>query len=60
MQKALVLAAMIVSGLLLLLFLLDAILAFPFRQPSLTLDILFILGAGMVFYLAFETYREGV
>ena len=58
MPKVLVLAAFVISALLFIVFLADALIAFPFRRPSLVLDILFIIGAALIGYLAFETYRE--
>lgn len=58
MPRALVLAVMIVSGLVLLVFVLDAALGIPLRRPSLVADILFATAAAIIFYLAFETYRE--
>jgi len=55
-EKVLTYAAMIVAGLVCLIFLLDATLAVLGR--NLVLDILFILGGAFVIWQGFETSRE--
>jgi dolichyl-phosphate-mannose--protein O-mannosyl transferase len=55
-EKVLTYAAMIVAGLVGLIFLLDATLAVLGR--NIVLDILFILGAAFVVWQGFETSRE--
>jgi hypothetical protein len=55
-EKVLTYAAMIVAGLVCLIFLLDATLAILGR--NLVLDILFILGGAFVLWQGFETTRE--
>jgi dolichyl-phosphate-mannose--protein O-mannosyl transferase len=55
-EKVLTYAAMIVAGLVALIFLLDAALAVLGR--NIVLDILFILGAAFVIWQGFETSRE--
>lgn len=55
-EKVLTYAAMIVAGLVSLIFLLDATLAVLGR--NLVLDILFILGGAFVIWQGFETSRE--
>ncbi len=57
-EKILTLSAMIVAGLLTLIFLLDAALGLPFGRQSIVLDILFILGGAFILWQGFETYRE--
>jgi threonine/homoserine/homoserine lactone efflux protein len=56
-QKILCYAAMIVAGLVCLLFTLDATLSI-FGRYSLVLDILFILGGAFVIWQGIETARE--
>lgn len=58
LEKVLTFAAMIVAGLLTLIFLLDAGLGIPFGRQSLVLDILFIVGGALILWQGFETYRE--
>lgn len=58
LEKVLTFAAMIIAGLLTLIFLLDAALGIPFGRQSIVLDILFILGGAFVLWQSFETYRE--
>jgi hypothetical protein len=54
--KLLCYAAMVVAGLVCLIFLLDAGLAILGR--NIALDVLFILGAAFVLWQALETTRE--
>ncbi len=64
LPKALVLGAIIVAGIVAFLFLLDLITSFfmdpaiPFKCPSRFADVLFVLSAGAILYLGYETYRE--
>ena len=58
MEKWLCLGSMGVAGLLLLLFLLDMILAFPFGGASIGVDIFGILACGVVLYLGYDAYRD--
>jgi hypothetical protein len=55
-DKVLTYAAMIVAGLVCLIFLLDLALAILGR--NVVLDILFIFGAAFVLWQGFETSRE--
>jgi threonine/homoserine/homoserine lactone efflux protein len=57
-EKVLCLVAMVIAGLLTLLFLLDAALGMPFGRVSLLLDILFIIGGAFVLWQGYDTYRE--
>jgi hypothetical protein len=58
MEKWLCWASMGVSGLLLLLFLLDLFLSFPFGGLSKVVDVLGILCCGMVLYLAWDAFKD--
>lgn len=55
-DKVLTYAAMIIAGLVALIFVLDAALAVLGR--NIVLDILFILGAAFIIWQGFETTRE--
>ncbi len=57
-EKTLTLGAMILAGLLTLLFLLDAAAGIPFGRQSIVLDVLFIIGGAFILWQGFETYRE--
>jgi hypothetical protein len=57
-EKILCMGAMIVAGLLTLLFLLDAALGIPFSRASIVLDVLFIIGGAFVLWQGYMTYRE--
>ncbi len=46
------------AGLLALLFLLDMVLGMPFGGVSFLVDILGLLAAGLVLYLAFDAFRD--
>ncbi len=56
-EKILCYGAMVVAGLVVVLFLLDILLK-VFGGQSLVLDICFILGAALVLWQGFETSRE--
>lgn len=57
-EKLLTIASLVVAGLVVLIFLLDATLGVPFNRPSLVLDIMFILGGAFVLWQGIETYLE--
>lgn len=57
-EKVLTWVALIVAGLVALIFLLDLIAGVPFGRGSLVLDILFLIGAAFVIYQGVETWRE--
>jgi threonine/homoserine/homoserine lactone efflux protein len=59
MPKILAISGMIVAGLLLLFFGLDASLSI-FKRPSLVMDILFLISAALLGYMSWSTYREVV
>ena len=58
MDKWLCWGSMGVSGLLLLLFLLDLFLSMPFGGISKVVDIFGILASGIVLFLAIDAFRD--
>jgi hypothetical protein len=58
MEKGLCWAAMGISGLLLVLFLLDLFLGFPFGKLSLVVDVLGVLACGIILYTAFDAFKD--
>jgi hypothetical protein len=58
MEKRLCYGSMGVSGFLLLLFLLDLILGFPFGRINGFVDVLGIIASGLVLYLAYDAFRD--
>lgn len=58
MEKWLCWGSMGAAGLVCLLFLLDLIFGVPFGQISRVVDIISILGSGLVFYLAWDALRD--
>ena len=58
MEKWLCWGSMGVAGLLLLLFLLDLTLAFPFSRVNLLVDIFGLIASGLVFYLAYDAFKD--
>ena len=58
MEKWLCWASMGVSGFLLLLFLLDILLKFPFGGLSTVVDIFGILSCAAVCYLAWDAFKD--
>ncbi|HEX4144901.1 MAG TPA: hypothetical protein VHY91_15460 [Pirellulales bacterium] len=59
MPKILAISGMVVAGLILLFFGLDAALSI-FKRPSLVMDVLFLISAAMLGYMSWSTYREVV
>lgn len=57
-EKVLCMAAMIIAGLLTLIFLLDAAIQIPFGRASLVFDILVIIGGSFIIWQGIETYKE--
>jgi uncharacterized membrane protein len=57
-EKILCWVAMIVAGLVTLIFLLDAALGLPFSRANIVLDIIFVIGGAFVLWQGFETYKE--
>jgi hypothetical protein len=58
MEKWLCFGSMGVAGLLLLLFLLDVVLGFPFGGTSVVVDVFGVLVCGIVLYLAYDAFRD--
>ncbi|MBI3838846.1 MAG: hypothetical protein HY288_13065 [Planctomycetia bacterium] len=58
MPKVLAISGMVVAGLLLLMFGLDLAASVPFSHASRMMDIIFLLCAGILGYMSWNTYRE--
>jgi len=59
MEKGLCYGALGVSGLMLLIFLLDMFFSFPFGGSYfIAMDVFGVLASGIVGYLAYNTFRE--
>ena len=58
MPKALCLTGMVIAIVVLLLFLLDLILKFPFQRASALMDIVFTLCAAILGFISWTTFRE--
>jgi len=58
MEKWLCRGTMGLSGLLLLLFVLDLVLRIPFGGLSRVVDILGLLSCGMVLYLGWDAFKD--
>jgi hypothetical protein len=58
MEKWLCWSSMGIAGLLILLFLMDMIVGFPFGGISWAIDIVCILASALVLYLGYDAYRE--
>jgi hypothetical protein len=58
MEKWLCWGSMGVSGLLLLLFLIDILLKFPFGGLSIIVNILGILSCAIVLYLSWDAFKD--
>jgi threonine/homoserine/homoserine lactone efflux protein len=58
MEKRLCWGAIGVAGVVLFLFLLDLLVSFPFGGISPVVDIISILGSGLVLFLAWDALRD--
>jgi len=58
MPKVLCLAGMVIAILILVLFLLDLALKFPFNRISLMMDVVFVVCALGLGYISWSTLRE--
>ena len=58
MEKWLCWGSMGVAGLLLLLFLLDMFLDFPFNGVSKAVDFFGLVASGLVLYLAYDAFKD--
>jgi hypothetical protein len=58
MEKWLCWASMGVSGGLLLLFLLDLFLSFPFAGLNKFVDVVCVLACGLVLYLSWDAFKD--
>ena len=58
MEKWLCRGSLGVAGLLLVLFLLDLVLGFPFQRVNTTVDIFGILASGLVLYLSWDAFKD--
>jgi hypothetical protein len=58
MEKWLCLGAMGVAGLLLLVFILDLSIQVPFGRLSGAVDVCTIIASALVFYMAFDAYKD--
>lgn len=58
MPKAMCIAGLVVSALIVLLFGLDLLLGWPFGKASTTVDVGFLIAALLLAYASWTTYRE--
>ncbi len=58
MEKWLCWGSMGVAGLLLLLFLLDIALGFPFHKVNVTVDVFGAIASVLVLYLAWDAFKD--
>lgn len=58
MAKAMTIAGMAIAGLIGLVFTLDLALGIPFRRASVVTDVVFVISAGIVGFLAWSAFRE--
>lgn len=58
MTKNVILGSMGVCGLVALASLVDIFTSVPFGGFSIVMDVMFIIGAAIITYMGWETYRE--
>ncbi len=58
MPKVLTIVGMVIAVLILLLFLVDLAIGFPFHRAYWLMDALFVVCAGILGYLSWSTFAE--
>lgn len=58
MARKLTMVAMGVAGVVALICIVDLAAGFPFGRYSVMMDVLYLISAGLIGYMGFETYRE--
>lgn len=58
MGRKLVVASMAAAGLVALVCIFDLAFAFPFGKFSILMDVLYLISAGIIGYMGFDTYQE--
>lgn len=58
MARKLILVAMGVAAVVALICIADLAAAIPFGRYSVMMDVLYLISAGLIGYMGFETYRE--
>ena len=58
MPKALCMSAMVISGIIGLIFAADLVIGLPFDRASRTMDVCFLFCAATTAFLAWSTFRE--
>jgi hypothetical protein len=58
MPKALTISAMVIAGLLFLLFGLDLAVGIPFGQASMMMDVGVVVSSALLGYMSWSVYRE--
>lgn len=58
LKKILCMAAMVIAGVLGIVFLLDLALGMPFGRSDITTDILVVVAAGLLIWQGVETWLE--
>ena len=58
MPKKIVIASMVVAGLVGVASVVDMAIGWPFGKVSMVMDVMFLLSAAAVGYMAFESFRE--
>lgn len=56
-RKRMIIVSWIIAGIVLALAVADLAIAFPFGR-QMVMDILFLLGAALVAYLAYDAYKD--
>ena len=57
-SKNMIIGSWVVAGLVALIAILDLALAIPFNRESVVMDVLFLLGAGVIFYMGWDAFQD--
>ena len=57
-SKNMIIGSWVVAGLVALVAILDLALGIPFNRDMVIMDVLFLIGAGVIFYMGWDAFQD--
>ena len=57
-SKNMIIGSWVVAGLVALVAILDLALAIPFNREMVIMDVLFLIGAAVIFYMGWDAFQD--
>lgn len=57
-SKNMIIGSWVVAGLVALIAILDLALGIPFNRQSIVMDVLFLIGAGVIIYMGWDAFQD--